>query len=412
VPHDPSHPLVSFVLATHNRREIVADTLCRVAACGLARSRFEIIVVDNASSGGTAQAISPVCDMLIRLDHNGGSCAKAQGMKKARGRYVVLLDDDSYPHAGSVERMIGHFDDDEKLAAAGFDVRLTDGGREGAALPHVFVGCGVGLRREALVACGNLDATFFMQAEEYDLSFRLAAAGWSIRCFDDLHVTHRKTATARDSVRTIFLDTRNNLRVIARYLSGEALTAYREDCLQRYAWLAEQHGHTRAFVRGAWTGLLRGAVDRMTYQNRRLSAEAFECFFQWNRIERRMRDMAAEGIRQVLFVGFGKNVYAYFRAARRAGLGISAIGDDRFAAPARTYRGVPVIPFEMALREPGDAIVVADSSPVHGSAMQNMVRAATDLPVEHVAAGDFPSDVDGRSTMMNRGRPRPWSVVR
>jgi hypothetical protein len=406
VPHDPSHPLVSFVLATHNRREIVADTLCRVAACGLPRSRFEIIVVDNASSDGTAQAISPVCDMLIRLDHNGGSCAKAQGMKKARGRYVVLLDDDSYPHAGSVERMIGHFDDDEKLAAAGFDVRLTDGGREGAALPHVFVGCGVGLRREALEACGNLDATFFMQAEEYDLAFRLAAGGWNVRCFDDLHVTHRKTATARDSVRTIFLDTRNNLRVIARYLSGEALTAYREDCLQRYAWLAEQHGHTRAFVRGAWTGLLRGAVERLPYQSRRLSPDTFERFFQWRHIENFMRRLASNGQRQVVFAGHGKNVYAYFRAARRAGVRILAVGDDRLAAAGRIYRGIPLVPLHQALREPADAVVIADSSPVHGPAMAGRVRAVTDWPVVHMEPVASPNDRTEQTKLARRDRPQ------
>jgi putative ABC transport system substrate-binding protein len=48
------------------------------------------------------------------------------------------------------------------------------------ALPGVFVGCGVGLRAEAYAESGGLDRTFFMQAEEYDLSFRLAVAGWEV----------------------------------------------------------------------------------------------------------------------------------------------------------------------------------------------------------------------------------------
>ena len=47
---------------------------------------------------------------------------------------------------------------------------------------------------------GGLDRTFFMQAEEYDLSFRLLAAGGKVEIFGDLAVDHWKTPQARRSI--------------------------------------------------------------------------------------------------------------------------------------------------------------------------------------------------------------------
>ena len=42
-------PLVSFVLATHNRKSAVMETIERIQSAGLSRGQYQIIVVDNAS---------------------------------------------------------------------------------------------------------------------------------------------------------------------------------------------------------------------------------------------------------------------------------------------------------------------------------------------------------------------------
>ena len=41
-------PQVSFVIATHNRREVLLHTLEHVAECGLEIAEFEALVVDKA----------------------------------------------------------------------------------------------------------------------------------------------------------------------------------------------------------------------------------------------------------------------------------------------------------------------------------------------------------------------------
>ena len=49
--------LITFLISTYNRREVLLQTLRRLVDCGLPREQFEIIIVDNASGDGTVDAI-------------------------------------------------------------------------------------------------------------------------------------------------------------------------------------------------------------------------------------------------------------------------------------------------------------------------------------------------------------------
>src|SRR5207248_3299787 len=152
------------------------------------------------------------------------------------------LDDDSFPLPGETARMIDHFENDRRLGAAVFTITLPDGSRECSAYPDVFIGCGTGFRRRALEQVGGLPDDFFMQAEEYDLSLRLLDGGWSVRTFDDLHVTHLKTSQARVSERTIRLDVRNNLTLIGRHFPDQWVRPFALDWMRRYAAIAKAKG--------------------------------------------------------------------------------------------------------------------------------------------------------------------------
>ncbi len=374
-------PITSIVLATHNRRAVVTNTLSQITRCGLDRKHYEIIVVDNNSIDGTPAAIESGVDLLISLRRNAGSCGKANGVDRARGKYIVFLDDDSFPRPGALLRMIERFEADARLGAAGFTVHLPNGQREGAALPGVFVGCGVGLRLEALREVGGLDRSFFMQAEEYDLCFRLANNGWKTSVFDDLHVEHLKTDHSRRSDRTTYYDIRNNLRVIARYLPTDYARAYHEDCLQRYRWLAIRDGHERAFARGARNGQRRAILERWLYRRRRLSSEVFERFYGLQFIGRQMTQLKNSGVRRVILADLGKNVFSFFKAGNDAGISISAIADDRFASPGRSYRGISVASMEQALAREHDAVVVSNTGPEHAARTQRLLAARASKPV-------------------------------
>ena len=397
-PKNVRHPTVSFVLATHNRREVVTATLKRLVECGLPRGEFEIIVVDNASEDGTADVVTGIADHVLRLGRNRGSCAKHYGVEVARSPFIVFLDDDSHPRPDSIQRMIERFEDDPRLATAGFRVHLPDGQEECSALPSVFVGCGVGFRAKALREAGGLDPTFFMQAEEYDLSFRLVGAGWRIGMFADLHVDHLKAAGGRRNERTVYYDVCNNLRIAARYLPSPYRRIYRQDWLQRYRWLAEPADHLAAFRRGARAGRLHGAWERWSYRSRRLGDVAFEHFFRLQYVARRMQELAESGVRRILLADLGKNVFAFRAGAEDAGLEIVAISDDRFCGPNRRYRGLPIVPLDEALGLTADAVVVSNMADVFAVRTQRNVAAKTALPVHNwFAPPDFPADQETSS---------------
>lgn len=376
-------PQVSFVLATHNRREAVLTTLTALGASCTEVSAAEILVVDNASTDQTAETVRRSFPnvRLVSLRRNLGSCAKAIGVSRAAGEYVVFLDDDSHPRPGSVARMIEHFRQFPGLAQAGFTVHLPDGRRESGALPGIYVGCGVGFRRDALRVVGNLDRTLFMQAEEYDLSFRLVRAGYDIAVFDDLHVEHFKTPQARLTGRTVYYDTRNNLLVAARYLPQPWLLPVMQDYTQRYRWIAELAGRLGAYARGRRDGWRRLGIERRRYARWRLTHANFEGLFRFDEIARNMQELAAKGIQRIVLADLGKNIYPFVRGARQAGLHILAIADDRFAQPGRSYRDVTILPAGEALATSPDAVIISNTAPVHAASSAQQLACMTPCPV-------------------------------
>ncbi|MGD0389343.1 MAG: glycosyltransferase family 2 protein [Tepidisphaeraceae bacterium] len=377
-------PTVTFLISTHNRISALAGTLRQLQTLeNSADFAVETVVVDNASTDGTAQAVKGEFPAvrLVRLRKNRGACAKNAGLGEARGEYVVFLDDDSYPDSESIRRMIEHFRARPRLGAAVFDVILPDGSRESSAFPSVCIGCGTGFRREALDAVGGLPDDFFMQAEEYDLSLRLLDAGWDIERFEDLRVSHLKTRIARQPARTTRLDVRNNLLVIARRFPRKWALPYAIDWMRRYRWMAHEKGwrHRAAF----WRGLLEGMAKSLRPGRRRVVSDgAFEKFAMIEEIRCRLAT-AIKGtqIRSILLIDFGKNVYAYWLAARELKLNVVAIADANLARPGRQYRGIPMVDDSAARALQFDAAVVANVSPVHSLQRASIWRAMESRPV-------------------------------
>lgn len=389
--HDPasvettmsSTASVAFVLATMNRRDVVLSTLARLHEPDRITCDREIVVCVNPSTDGTVDAIrARFPDVrVLSLDRNLGSCAKAVGVEQTHSDCVVFLDDDSYPRPGTIASMLDKFEADPRLGAAAFMVYLPDCRRECSALPDVFVGCGVGFRRKALDEVGGLDGSFFMQAEEYDLSFRLVAGGWTVKTFADLAVDHLKTPTARLSGRTVYYDTRNNLIVAARYLPAPFDNIYRRDWLQRYEWIAAANNHSADYQRGVLAGLRRWKRERASYEQWRLSADAMEKLFHNSYIGAQMRQLADSGARRITLADLGKNIYPFAHAARAAGLKVLCIADDRFTRHGRQYRGIPIVPVARSLNLKPDAIVITNTSPVHAETRHAVLEEATDVAI-------------------------------
>jgi GT2 family glycosyltransferase len=396
-----SKPDVTYILATHNRRDVLLETLHELAQLDRHRIAAETIVVDNASTDGTPDAVHAAYPdvRLIALSRNKGSCAKALAVEQAAADHIVFLDDDSYPLGGSIPRMLKSFSENPRLAAAGFRVHLPDHREECSALPGVFVGCGVGLRADALRDVGGLDLGFFMQAEEYDLAFRLVAAGWRVGVFDDLHVRHQKAPQSRVHRRTLYYDTRNNLTLARRYLPDDLCREYVRDWSERYYLLARRHGHVGAWRRARASAWLQSRSQRRRFECHRLTPDGVDDFFQLAPIRRRFQRLKEDGVRRVVLADLGKNIYAFHAAAQRTGVSVLAIADDLFSSLAPDHRGVPLITTSEITGLRPDAVVVSNTSYVHAASACRRLKSVPGIPVHawfttpcSGPAADFASD--------------------
>ncbi|MCM2396078.1 glycosyltransferase family 2 protein [Rhizobium sp. S95] len=122
------HPTVSVVMPTYNTR----DCVCTAIDSALQQEKVpvEVIVVDDASSDGTADFVSEVYAQdervrVIRCEKNGGpSAARNIGFKAARGEWIGLLDSDDWWKPNRLVRLLAHADEADFIAdnIMGYDV--------------------------------------------------------------------------------------------------------------------------------------------------------------------------------------------------------------------------------------------------------------------------------------------------
>ena len=105
-PGDGPLPLVSAVFLAYNRRDALRESVRRMTEdSGYPRDRLEVVVVDNASTDGTAAMVqAELPDVkLVRSAANIGAPAWNEGFAAAQGEYVLILDDDAYVDPGGLE---------------------------------------------------------------------------------------------------------------------------------------------------------------------------------------------------------------------------------------------------------------------------------------------------------------------
>lgn len=241
----------------------------------------EVVVVDNASVDGTAELLEARGVHSVRAERNlGFAGGAALGMRGATG-HVVLLNNDATFAPDAVEQLLRALDDPRvgaataKILLAGTDPVLVnstgnivtaDGrgtdrdyrrplGTESTD-PDVFGFCGGAalLRRDMLDEVGGFDPSLFLYYEDTDLSWRLRAAGWTVRYVPGAVAEHQHAASSgTDSPVFRYYNTRNSLIVLARHAPARtALTSGARQVL----------GLLRAGLRDGWRTPTTGARAR------------------------------------------------------------------------------------------------------------------------------------------------------
>jgi poly-beta-1,6 N-acetyl-D-glucosamine synthase len=200
LPAGPAHS-VSVLIAAYNEHAVIVRTVQAVLASE--PPPIEVIVVDDGSTDGTAEALAPVAAAdprvrLVRQANQGKAAALNHALSLASGEIVVCLDADTLFVPDTIERLARHFTDPRVAAVAG-NVRV--GNRVNLltywqaieyissqnldrrawaflnAVPVVPGACGA-WRRQAMRDVGGLRSDTL--AEDMDLTWRLRRAGWRI----------------------------------------------------------------------------------------------------------------------------------------------------------------------------------------------------------------------------------------
>jgi GT2 family glycosyltransferase len=208
---DGPWPKISVVVCTHNGEATLAQCLDRAAE--LTYPDFEVVVVDDGSTDGSADVARARGVTLVQTEHRGLSFARNAGVQRAAGAIVAFLDDDAYPdpdwlhyvaaslrandHAGMGGPNIPPENDgliaDCVAAAPGGPIHVLISDREAEHVP----GCNMAFRKSALQEIGGFDERFRVAGDDVDVCWRLQEAGHTLGFSAGAVVMHRR----RDSVR-------------------------------------------------------------------------------------------------------------------------------------------------------------------------------------------------------------------
>lgn len=202
------------VVPTWNGREMLAECLGALAA-----EPAKVIVVDNASSDGTAAMLRAEFPevVLVELAENVGfGRAVNAGVAAGAGEAVVLVNNDVLVEPGFVAAITAPLGDPAVGMVAGvttvpgsgaidgFGIELDRGaaaynrGRHGLPPGRLAMPSGgaAAYRRSAFTAVGGFDPGLFAYGEDVDLGLRLRAAGWQVAAAPDARGVHLGGATA------------------------------------------------------------------------------------------------------------------------------------------------------------------------------------------------------------------------
>lgn len=220
---------LSVAIVSWNTREVLDQCLKSVYDT-TTDIDFEVIVVDNCSSDGSAdmvRATYPQSTLIANEDNAGFAKANNQALDVSTGRYFMLLNPDTIcldgalgrmarfldakPNAGAVGPLVLNADTTLQYSWARFPTlwseavgRLDRGIQGNSEMPLTadqvraigsfqtdwVGGCCLMIRRAAVDVIGPMDESLFMYSEETDWCLRLRKNGWDVWVEPEAEIIH------------------------------------------------------------------------------------------------------------------------------------------------------------------------------------------------------------------------------
>jgi GT2 family glycosyltransferase len=209
---------VSIIVVTYNSAPCIKECLDSVLM--QQGARFEIIIVDNASTDETVSVVrgmSAPIRLLANQENIGFGRGCNQGFDISAGRFLLLLNPDArLSERDSLARLCRIMEQNGRWGLAG--TRVTESGgtvecppspsypdehRAHCDFSHLpgkiawVFGASMFIRREVFAAVGGFDPGFFLSSEETDLCLRIRQQGWEIGFVPEITAQHIGAASER-----------------------------------------------------------------------------------------------------------------------------------------------------------------------------------------------------------------------
>jgi GT2 family glycosyltransferase len=263
-------PVLSIVIVTWNGKRYALECLESLYAHPI-NVPFEIIVVDNASTDGTPEAIRkrfPQVQVVENQANLGFAKANNIGMSLAGGKYVCLINSDVVVYPGCLDQMRALMEANHNIGIMGPKMLCRDGnvGLSVMRLPTVwntlcaalalnsmfptsslFAGFSIRtdaisavtdvqvvtgwfwmISRTALQQVGGLDERFFMYGEDIDWCHRFGKAGWRVVFCGEAEALHYGGASSADTPARFYVEMRRaNLQYFRKHHGLTGAFGYR-----------------------------------------------------------------------------------------------------------------------------------------------------------------------------------------
>jgi GT2 family glycosyltransferase len=249
-------PTASVVIINYNGREYLERCVDSVLALDYPSDRLEVVVIDNASSDGSVEALRAAHGERIRLivnDRNlGFSPVVNQGARAATGEYLALLNNDAVAHPQWLSEAVRHLEQPNRTACVASKILRDDretvdyAGGQMAFYGHGFAkgndrpddptdetpratlfasGGAMVVPRELFLDVGGFDESFFAFFEDVDFGWRLWLYGHEVTYLPSSVVYHRHHGTIErfGYPRERYLLERNALRMLVKNYGDELL---------------------------------------------------------------------------------------------------------------------------------------------------------------------------------------------
>ena len=216
-------PLVSVVMLSWNRKNDVRVSLNHVFDADY--PSVEVIVVDNHSTDGTVEMVKEnyPAVIVVPLAENIGIAGWNKGFEIAKGEYILVLDDDSYPEKNALSIGITRVMQEPRCGILAMQVYNLHRQfvQTSSLIPEnntTFIGCGALLRADILKKIGMFEPLLFLYMHEDEFAMRAINAGFTVLYEPKAIVQHISSPAHRGVNAESGVDSRRQYYLIRNFL--------------------------------------------------------------------------------------------------------------------------------------------------------------------------------------------------